>query len=211
MRKNLPLLLLLLLTTQFFLGPGSAHNVHADVFNDIEDPVDNDTSDVDSSPDEGTHGNFENQKAYDSTYDTLQEEDPDGGPSNSSAFIDGFENQNFNLWDEHVATGWQIGTTGSGTGGSMDPHTGSYDAWADETNEGQLVSDSINLTGASNAYYSIWYAGDDLEDNDLTIEFYNGSWYTMRAREVTFRLLHHLHGLRAHPQSLRPDHEAERY
>ena len=39
----------------------------------IEDYVDNNTSEVDGSADKGTHSNFENQKAKDSSYDTLTE------------------------------------------------------------------------------------------------------------------------------------------
>ncbi len=40
----------------------------------IEDYVDNNSSDVDGSSDVGTHSNFENQKARDSSYDTLNEQ-----------------------------------------------------------------------------------------------------------------------------------------
>jgi hypothetical protein len=145
---------------------------------EIEDYVDLDTSDVDSSPDKGTHSNFNNEKSSDSTYDTLTEEDTDP-PTNSTAFSDDFELQNFNKWDQHLATSWQIGTIGSGTGGSMNPHGGSYDAWADETNDGQLISDSIDLSGSVTAYYSLWMATDDLESTNLVLDFYNGSWYTI--------------------------------
>ena len=92
------------------------------------------------------------------------------------AFTDGFEDQTFNKWDGNGATNWQIGTTGSGTGGSADPHAGLYDAWADETHDGNLISDSIDLSGVSSVDISLWYRGDDLEDGDLTIDFYDGSY-----------------------------------
>ena len=38
-----------------------------------------------------------------------------------TVFTDGFEANNFNLWDGNGATGWNIGTYGSGTGGAFDP------------------------------------------------------------------------------------------
>jgi len=50
---------------------------------DTSDFVDNNTSDVDSSPDKGTHGNFSAQQyGPDSIYDTLTEENTGGAGGN---------------------------------------------------------------------------------------------------------------------------------
>ncbi|MCW4001640.1 MAG: hypothetical protein NWE97_00410 [Candidatus Bathyarchaeota archaeon] len=55
-------------------GPDSTYDTLTEENTEgIEDYVDNNTSDIDSSTDLGTHSNFENQKAQDSSYDTLTE------------------------------------------------------------------------------------------------------------------------------------------
>ena len=96
----------------------------------------------------------------------------------TTAFTDGFEDQTFGKWDDNGApTIWAIGTYGSGTGGSADPHTGDYDAWATEFAAGALISDNISLADAGSATYSIWLQGDDLEDADLVVSFWDGDSY----------------------------------
>jgi len=55
-------------------GPDSTYDTLTEENTEgIEDYVDNNISDVDSSPDVGIHSNFANQKAQDSSYDTLTE------------------------------------------------------------------------------------------------------------------------------------------
>ncbi|MCK5390401.1 MAG: hypothetical protein KAJ36_07915, partial [Candidatus Thorarchaeota archaeon] len=54
-----------------------------------QDYADSSTSDIDSSPDIGTHSNFANQQdGPDSTYDTLDEANADPAPTNSEDDID---------------------------------------------------------------------------------------------------------------------------
>lgn len=64
--------------------------VYSYVIDNVEDYVDNNTSNVDSSANKGTHGNFTAQKVGpDSTYDALQEQNTGGGGNwgiTSSAF-----------------------------------------------------------------------------------------------------------------------------
>ena len=73
LNKKLTFLLLLLLVSQAVILPG-IKPVRGDIFIDIEDPVDNDTSDVDTSPDLGSSSNFTAQQyGPDSDYDLLSE------------------------------------------------------------------------------------------------------------------------------------------
>jgi len=75
MKKKFSLLLLLLLVSQFILLPGLIRPAWGDIDIDIEDAVDNDTSDVDFNSDIGTSSNFTAQKyGPDSVFDTLTEE-----------------------------------------------------------------------------------------------------------------------------------------
>lgn len=94
-----------------------------------------------------------------------------------TAFSDGFEAQNFDLWDGNGVTSWQIGTYGSGTGGSADPHSGDYDAWSDATNNGDLISDDIDLSSATSANLSFWYQNDDIEPSDFYLYYWDGTQY----------------------------------
>ncbi len=74
MRKKFSLLLLLILVSQFFLSPIVLRTARGDIFIDIEDAVDNDSSDVDTSPDLGSSSNFTAQRfGPDSEFDTLSE------------------------------------------------------------------------------------------------------------------------------------------
>ena len=148
------------------------------VIADENDYVDVNTSNVDGVAGYGSHSNFDSMKSVDGM-DTLTEEDTGTTPSNNTVFIDGFEDQTFNKWNDNGATSWQIGTTGSGTGGSADPYEGTYDAWCDETNDGVLTSDDIDLSGATEGYVSFWYRKDDTEPSDFTLYYYDGSTYDL--------------------------------
>jgi hypothetical protein len=66
-------------------GPDSEFDVltEAGVGSALDDYVDSDSSDEDVSPDKGSHSNFNNEKAADSNYDTLTEED-----TSSSEWLD---------------------------------------------------------------------------------------------------------------------------
>ena len=72
----------------------------------------------------------------------------------TTALSDGFEAANFDNWDGNGATSWQIGTTGSGSGGSANPHTGTYDAWSDSSHGGYLRSDDLDMSSATTIYIS---------------------------------------------------------
>ena len=74
LRKKLTLFLLVLLFSQILIFPFLIKPARGDVITDVEDAVDNDTSDVDASPDLGSSSNFADQQSGpDSTYDTLTE------------------------------------------------------------------------------------------------------------------------------------------
>ncbi len=75
MRRKISVLLLAMILAQFLLAPIALPNVYGDIIVDIEDAVDNDASDVDSSSDIGSSSNFTAQKyGPDSDFDTLSEE-----------------------------------------------------------------------------------------------------------------------------------------
>ena len=91
----------------------------------------------------------------------------------TTEFTDGLEDQTFNKWSNGSAN-WQIGTTGSG---GYDPHSGDRDAWLAAGDAGDLISDDIDLSGASTAIVDFWILKDDIEASDFILHFYNGVGY----------------------------------
>ena len=102
-----------------------------------------------------------------------------GSDSNTTIFSDGFEAADAawdDLWDGNGATLWDQGTAGSGEA-AHSPHTGTYDAWTSNNNEGALTSDNINLLGATSASLNFWYYLDDNEATDLKLYLFDGTVY----------------------------------
>ena len=139
------------------------------------------SSDVDSSSDKGTETDPSNAQdtVPDSDYMTLQEADQGGGGGWSDAFSDGFEDQTFDKWDGNGATNWLIGGAGSGSGGSADPHGGSYQAYTTSSATGDLWSDDIDCSSATEIYVSFWYRHDDTEPSDIYLYYYDGAIYNL--------------------------------
>jgi len=132
------------------------------------DYVDLDTSNVDSSDDVGTHSNFENEKACDSSFDTLTEADT-GTPSD--VFTDGFEDQTFNKWDGNGATSWLISDAYA--------HDSTYSAESESTHMGDLISDDIDLSGASSVGFEFWTYATSVDASEFLLYFYNGTEYNL--------------------------------
>lgn len=62
------------------------------------DAIDDNTGNVDGSGDKGTHSNFENEKAKDTTYDTLTEADQGGGLTTDELDVSAFD-LTWDAWD----------------------------------------------------------------------------------------------------------------
>jgi len=131
------------------------------------DYVDNNDYDVDSNADKGTHSDFNSEKAVDGV-DTLSEEDT--GTMNSDIFIDDFEDQTFNKWDDNGATSWLISSAQA---------RGSYSAESESTHQGDLISDDIDLSQANYAGFSFWTYATAVDANEFLLYFYNGTAYNL--------------------------------
>jgi hypothetical protein len=140
---------------------------------DTTDYVDNNSSDVDTHADHGTHSSFAaEQSAPDSSYDTLTEA-ATSSPSITTAFTDGFEDGTEGKWDGNGASSWVTDTTTS-----FNPQAGTYKERAYNGAEGVLTSDNIDLSGVSAAslsFYYYLYTGTDLAD--LTLLLFDGTVY----------------------------------
>jgi hypothetical protein len=120
-------------------------------------------------PTVGSHSLFSAQQhGSDGICDTLTEANT-GSLSNTTAFSDGFETNDFNLWTDGGTTTWVI-TTGQ-------KQSGTYSATCGPANDGYLTSDNINMTGATSIYLSFWIRDDDLDDGDGYLYFYDGTTY----------------------------------
>ena len=135
------------------------------------DFVDNNTSDVDSSPDKGTQSNFTaQQSAPDSIYDTLTEVNTGGGVSNVT-LING---ESFETWPPSSwgASGWSRD--------SSQHYVGSYSAGFTGPGSGDLTTPSLDCSNANAIYVDmmgligtlirseIW--GQRLQPNGFIIE-----------------------------------------
>ncbi len=138
------------------------------------DFVDNDTSDVDSSPDIGSNTNFATQTiAPDMTYDILTEINNGGGISNIT-LIDGesFEGS----WPP---TGWSENPTDSKWNKEPDQHYGSgtFSADFDGKGSGYLDGPDLDCSDASVIYIDFWYFDGGCDNNEFMLYYYDGnSW-----------------------------------
>jgi len=140
------------------------------------DFVDNDASNVDSSADKGTHGNFSAQQdGPDSVYDTLTEENTASNSNSTLIDAESFEG----TWPP---TGWN--ETGSWNKESDQAYYGTYSADFDGpffgTSSGDLDTLDLNCSDANAIYVSFSYRDDDLDADDFLLKYYNGSnWDTI--------------------------------
>jgi len=141
----------------------------------IQDYVDNNTSNVDSSADKGTHSNFTAQQyGPDSTYDTLTEGNT-GSVSNTTLInAESFEG----TWPP---TGW---TETNDWDKELDQaYHGTYSADFDGSTSypsGDLTTPDLDCSGVSAIYVDFWYRDDDLDTDDFLLRYYDGSaWDTI--------------------------------
>lgn len=130
--------------------------------------VDNNTSDVDSSEDKGTHSNFPAQQAGpDSIYDTLMEEKA----GNFTLLDDGFEAADWDANWDNMSHNWREDNS--------PVHSGSASAWATNGDEGYFTCDSLDASDATAIYVEFWFMKDDTDSTDFTLYYYDGSNYDL--------------------------------
>lgn len=139
------------------------------------DYVDNDDSNVDSSPDIGTNTNFATQTiAPDSIFDILTEVNTGGGLVNITLINEeSFEGS----WPP---AGWT--ETGNWNKESNEQYHGSFSADFDgDTNKnGYLTSVDLVTTGANAIYVDFWYRDGGCESNEFILQYYDGNnWDTI--------------------------------
>ena len=133
--------------------------------------VDNNTSDVDLSGDNGTHSDFPAQQAGpDSIYDTLTEENT-GGSSISTLLDDGFEAADWDANWDNIFHDWRED--------NWPVHSGSASAWATDGDEGYFTCDNLDASDAIAIYVDLWFRKDDTESTDFTLYYYDGSNYDL--------------------------------
>jgi len=142
---------------------------------DTSDFADNNTSDVDSSADKGTHSNFSAQQAGpDSTYDRLTEGNTGSASNTTLINAESFEG----TWPP---TGWT--ETNDWNKESDQVYDGIYSADFDGSlfyPSGNLDTPDIDCSGASAIYVDFWYRDDDLDSDDFLLRYYAGSnWDTI--------------------------------
>lgn|GEM_PF-1243386 len=144
---------------------------------DTADFVENNTSDVDSSADKGTHSSFSAQQSGpDSIYDTLTEENTAGGSSNMTLIdAESFE-------DTWPPTGWT--ETDAWNKESDQAYDGIYSADFDGpffgTRSGDLDTSDLVCSYADAIYVDFWYRDDDCDSDDFLLRYYDGSnWDTI--------------------------------
>ncbi|TRO54139.1 hypothetical protein E2P71_05020, partial [Candidatus Bathyarchaeota archaeon] len=139
-----------------------------------EDPVDNDTSDMDSSPDKGTHSGFASQQAGpDAAYDTLTET---WKYNITLVDAESFENN----WPP---TGWSA--TGNWNKEANQAYDGTYSADFDGAGgggaSGYLYTPTLDCSDASCIYVTFWFRDDDLDSNEFLLQYYDGAqWDTIQ-------------------------------
>jgi len=137
----------------------------------VQDFVDNNLSNLDSSPNKGTHSNFTAQQyGPDSIYDTLTEENS-GISSNSTLLDDGFEDFDWDAnWDA-IPHNWQED--------NFPVHSGLASAHATGFSQGYFTSDSLDASDASAIYVDFWFRKTETEYFDFTLYHYDGSSYDL--------------------------------
>lgn len=84
------------------------------------------------------------------------------------AFTDDFEAA-LAKWDGNGATAWDISTA--------QKHAGTQSVLASNGNEGDIITDDIDLSAATFVNISFWFMDDDLDNTDIDLYAYNGSTY----------------------------------
>ena len=156
-------------------GTSALVNVSAAMTYDF---VDNNISDIDSSPDKGTHSNFTAQQyGPDSINDTLTEENTGGSTNTTLISAESFEG----TWPP---TGWS--GTDRWNKENDQAYDGTYSADYDgrgSGSSGELDSPILNCSDANAIYVDFWYRVDmhsTTESDDFLLQYYNGSnWNTI--------------------------------
>jgi hypothetical protein len=138
------------------------------------DFVDIDTSNVDSSPDKGTHSNFAaQQSAPDSVCDTLTEVNVGGGLSTTTLLAESFE-----AWPP---AGWT--STGYWSGSSSQHQSGSSSAFFNggySSRSGNLDTPTLDCSDADMIMVDFWYYDVGCTSNDVILYFWDGAhWDSM--------------------------------
>jgi len=134
------------------------------------DPVDSNTSNVDSSPDKGIETNFANAQdtSPDSDYMNIQEENTGGAGGGSESIPEDFENgiENTSLWNHYSSNAYGVINYGYTTVA----HGGTYSCGMYSNTNGQYVLNEIytiyDFTGASNINIDFWEYDSADETND---------------------------------------------
>jgi hypothetical protein len=134
----------------------------------FEYPVENNSSDVDSSPDVGIQSDFAAQQSGpDSNYDVLTET-----KFENTTLIDAesFEGS----WPP---SGWTA--TGGWNAETDQAHDGLYSADIDGSTgiSGDLDTPSFNCSGVYAIYLSFWFMDDDLDPGELTLQYWDGNMW----------------------------------
>ena len=89
--------------------------------------------------------------------------------SSDVIFADGFENDNFNLWNASGITNWNIDASQA--------HSGNYSAHATH-GDTYLTSNNIDTSSAGGITVSFWYKIQNISTTDnVYLQFWNGSAY----------------------------------
>jgi hypothetical protein len=136
----------------------------------FEYPVENNSSDIDSSPDIGIQSDFAAQQSGpDSTYDVLTET-----KFKNTTLIDAesFEGS----WPP---SGWTA--TGGWNAETDQAHDGLYsadiDGGAAPGVSGDLDTPSFNCSGVHAIYVSFWFMDDDCDPGELRLQYWDGSMW----------------------------------
>jgi len=144
--------------------------------NELKDPVGS-ISNVDSSPDKGSHSNFDNEKAKDSSYDTLTEENNAGTTTTTLINQESFEG----TWPP---TGWSV--TGNWNKESDQAYHGTYSADFDGTGgggtSGNLITPTMDCSGINSIYVDFYTRDDGSDDGEYYLDFYNGATWIQITR-----------------------------
>jgi len=132
-------------------------------------------SNVDSSPDIGIHSNFTAQQSGpDSIYDLLTEENTADKYNVTLIDAESFEG----TWPP---TGWSA--TGRWGQDSSQAYDGAYSAYfpgLGNGRSGDLDTPDLDCSDAVAIYVEFWYRDDDLDADDLLLQYFNGtSWVTV--------------------------------
>ncbi len=159
-------------TVSNLISNDGVHMVFSSYFSgsDVEDYVDNNTSNVDSIPDKGAHSNFTAQQyAPDSVYDTLTEENTSGETGVLNLYVNA---------DDGNKTGWSR----TGTNPYLD--TIDYNASYVHVSGNNMLVGDFSFTDSGKSTETInnvtvqLYAKQSFVDNNLEVFVWNGSVWT---------------------------------